>query len=70
MKVSEVNIQAGFTNRLRTRTDDAIVNIHNGEVSMELECILEDNRDVEEIQKFMDLVIKIKELILEHNNSL
>lgn len=70
MNVGEIQIQAGFTGRMRPKTDDAIVNIHKGEISIELECILEDRKDVEEMIKFMDLVIKINKLIEEHNKSI
>lgn len=70
MQVEDVQISAGFTGRMRPRTDDAIVNIHKGEISIELECILEENKDIQEMVKFTDLVIKINKLIEEHNKSL
>lgn len=70
MKIHEVNISAGFTNRIKSHTDDLMAIISGGEVKFTLEDIDIHPEEVEQVKKVMDLIHTINGLINQHNRSL
>ena len=70
MKIQEVNISAGFSNRIQAHTDDLTAIISGGEVKFTLEDIDIHPEEVEQVKKVMDLIHTINGLINQHNRSL
>lgn len=70
MKIASIQISAGFTTRMRQRTDDLLVSIHNGEVVAEIDSVPIEQEDSAQLKKTLDLVHKINRMVEEHNKSL
>jgi len=70
MKIHEISFSAGFTNRIKPRTDDLLVNIHHGEMCVEVDNVVFEPGDSEELQKTIELIQKINRMVEEHNRSL